>query len=98
MRSFRSNTVTLCPRLFSCMAVASPEGPLPTTATVLPVRTLGGFAFISPVAKAFSIMVRSFSLVETGSPFRLQVHAFSHSAGHTLEVNSGKQCVFINLA
>ena len=58
----------------------------------LPVRTVGGCGFTQPSAYAVSIMARSFSLVDTGSPFRLQVHAASQSAGHTLEVNSGKLC------
>ena len=39
----------------------------------------------------------SFSFVETGSPFKLQVQAASQSAGHTLEVNSGKLCVLESL-
>ncbi len=47
--SLRSNTVTLCPLLLSWSATARPAGPLPTTATVLFVRTLGGFAAASPV-------------------------------------------------
>ena len=39
MRSAFSNKVTECPARFSCCAAASPEGPEPTTATRLPVRT-----------------------------------------------------------
>ena len=77
---------------------ASPDGPLPITATFLPVRTFGGHAFThNPFAYAFSMMARSFSLVATGSPFRLHVHAASHSAGQTREVNSGKLFVFFSL-
>ena len=38
MRSARSNTVTGWPARASCCAQASPAGPEPTTATVLPVR------------------------------------------------------------
>ena len=48
-----------------------------------------------PLANAFSIMAYSFSLTVTGSPFRPQVHAFSHSAGQTRDVNSGKQLVHV---
>ena len=76
------------------MAAASPEGPLPTTATFFPVLAFGTLGATRPSANAFSIIARSFSLVDTGSPLRLQVHAASHNAGHTLEVNSGKQLVF----
>src|SRR2546428_3728360 len=40
--SSRSNTVTEWPARFSCCAQARPDGPEPTTATVFPVRPLGG--------------------------------------------------------
>ena len=43
-RSARSNTVTAWPRLFRYSATESPAGPLPTTATLLPVRVGGGVA------------------------------------------------------
>ena len=43
MRSKRSYTVTQWPLLFSRSAAARPAGPLPTTATFFPVRTLGGW-------------------------------------------------------
>ena len=88
--SARSNTVTLCPRLLSWSAAASPEGPEPITATFFPVLIDGAFAAAKPLAYAFSIIVFSFALHETGFPFNPQVHAFSHKAGHTLDVNSGK--------
>ena len=42
MRPARSYTVTRCPARFSWSAAARPAGPLPTTATVLPVRVSGG--------------------------------------------------------
>ena len=42
MRSARSNTMTSWPARVSCCAAASPAGPEPTTATRLPVRTVGG--------------------------------------------------------
>ena len=44
MRSARSKTVTEWPALLSWAAAASPAGPLPTTATRLPVRCAGGWA------------------------------------------------------
>ena len=40
------------------------------------------------------LIIFSLSLIATGSPFKAQVHAASQSAGQTLPVNSGKQCVF----
>ena len=52
-------TVTLCPLLFSCTAAARPEGPLPITAIVFPVRTLGVSAFTRPFAKAYPLDGRS---------------------------------------
>ena len=42
-------------------------------------------------------MTRSFSLVDTGSPFTLQVQAASQRAGHTRQVNSGKLWVLDSL-
>ena len=36
--------------------------------------------------------------LDTGFPFRLQVHAASQSAGQTRLVNSGKLCVFVSLS
>ena len=49
-RSARSNTVTAWPRLFRYSATERPEGPLPTTATLLPVREGGGAACSQPLA------------------------------------------------
>ena len=95
--SLLSYTVTLCPRLFNSCATVSPEGPLPITATLFPVRVAGVSGFTSPFSYAYSMIAFSFSLVETGAPISPQVHAASQSAGHTLEVNSGKQCVLLSL-
>ena len=50
MRSARSNTVTAWPRMFRYSATERPEGPLPMTATLLPVRAGGGVTFIQPLA------------------------------------------------
>ena len=41
MASARSSTATVCPARVSCWAAASPAGPDPTTATVLPVCRSG---------------------------------------------------------
>ena len=40
----------------------------------------------------------SLSLIVTGSSFNPHTQAFSHKAGQTRPVNSGKQFVFNNLA
>ena len=66
-RSLLSKTVTSCPRLFRSWAAASPEGPLPTTATFFPVLTFGTTSFTRSLSNANSIIAFSFSLVETGS-------------------------------
>ena len=88
-----SNTVTIWPLVLSWSAAASPAGPEPTTAIRFPVLTLGGLGPAQPFSYARSIIAISFSLVHTASPFRPQVHAFSHSAGQTRLVNSGKLLV-----
>ena len=90
-RSDRSITVTVCPVRFSRSAAASPEGPLPTTATVFPVRTAGTRGLIHPFANAASIRYSSLSRFVTPLSARLQ--AFSHRAGHTRPVNSGNGAV-----
>ena len=94
IRSARSNTVTVWPRRLSWSAAANPAGPEPTTATCFPVRTLGTCGTMSPRAYPSSTMANSFSFTVTGSPFRPQVQAASHRAGHTRPVNSGKLLVF----
>ena len=91
--SLLSNTVTLCPLVLSWSATARPAGPDPITAIFFPVLTAGGLAAAQPFAYAFSIIASSFSLVHTGSPLSPHVHAFSHNAGHTRLVNSGKLLV-----
>ena len=93
-RSARSNTVTLCPSRFSRSAAASPEGPLPITATFFPVRSAGILGRTHPSAYPFSIRYSSLSRFVTPSLSRLQ--AFSHNAGHTRPVNSGKGAVSIS--
>ncbi len=90
MRSDFSNTVTKCPARFSWSAAARPAGPEPMTATVLPVRTSGGFAVTQPSPKAFSMMDTSIDLIVTGSSLMPSTHEPSHGAGHKRPVNSGK--------
>ena len=95
MRSARSKTVTLCPAWLSRSAQASPAGPEPTTATVLPVRLSGGWGWIQPSSNPFSMMACSMDLIATGAVTNAAVHEPSHGAGQTLPVNSGKLLVFI---
>ena len=92
-RSSLSYTVTSWPLWLSWSAAASPEGPEPMIATFLPVLTFGGFGAAYPFAYAVSIIPCSLSLTDTGLPQCPHVHAFSHSAGQTLDVNSGKLLV-----
>ena len=96
--SLLSYTVTSWPLLLSFSAAARPDGPEPITATFFPVRTLGGSALIRPFSKAYSIIPYSFSLIVTGSSLSPHVHAASHGAGHTRDVNSGKLFVFKSLS
>ncbi len=93
INSFFSNTVTRCPRRFSLFAQASPEGPDPTTATRFPVRLRGGRAVTYPSAKARSTIDTSFSRIVTGASCSFSTQDFSHNAGHTRPVNSGKSSV-----
>ena len=66
-------------------------------AIFLSVLTLGGQALISPFSKPYSIIAFSFSLIVTGLSFKPHVQAASQGAGHTLEVNSGNELVFVSL-
>ena len=68
MRSARSKTVTQCPTLLSWAAQARPDGPEPTTATFLPVRTGGACGTIQPSSKPLSTMAHSMLLIVTGGP------------------------------
>ena len=92
-RSFFSNTVTLCPARFSCWAQARPAGPPPITATFLPLRTGGTSGLIQPMAKPLSTIDTSCSLIVTGGSLMPSTHEFSHGAGQTRPVNSGKLLV-----
>src|ERR1017187_6654512 len=54
MRSLFSNTVTSWPARASCCAAARPAGPLPTTATRLPLGATGGsYKELANVERAF---------------------------------------------
>ena len=86
--------MTECPARFNCCAAAIPAGPLPTTATVLPVRNSGGSGRIHPSSNALSMMLCSISLIVTGLSLIDSTHASSHGAGQMRPVNSGKLLVF----
>ena len=92
-----SKTVTLCPALLSCCAAARPAGPDPITATVLPVLVLGIWGLIQPSLKAFSTIYFSIFSIEIGSSIIPNTQAFSHGAGQSLPVNSGKLLVECNI-
>ena len=87
--SLRSYTVTWWPWRLSRKAADRPAGPLPTTATVAPVRTFGGRGMTQPCSQAVSARYSSISRIVTASPFSAQVHEASHGAGQTRPVNSG---------
>ena len=89
-RSARSKTVTWCPARLSCCAAARPAGPLPMTATLLPVRVAGGSGTIQPSSKPRSAIDISICLIATGSSLIPSTQAASHGAGQTRPVNSGK--------
>ncbi len=95
-RSARSNTVTSWPALLSCSAAASPDGPEPTTATLLSVRFAGAGTWTHPFSHPRSIISHSICLIVTAGSFMPRTHEPSHGAGHTRPVNSGKLLVFIN--
>ena len=93
MRLFFSNSVTAWPARASCCAAARPAGPLPTTATVLPVFTVAGCGWTQPSAQARSMIACSIDLMPTGSSLTFSVQAASQGAGQTRPVNSGKLLV-----
>ena len=90
---FFSKTVTSWPALVSCWAQASPAGPAPIIATFFSVLFFIICGLIQPSSKPLSIIAHSIVLIETGSSYKLSVHAASHGAGHILPVNSGKLLV-----
>ena len=57
-------------------------------------RAAGGMGCIRSFSKAYSMIASSFSRTVTGCETRPQTQAFSHSAGQTRAVNSGKGLVF----
>ena len=93
MRSFFSNTVTSWPARASCCAAASPAGPLPITATRLPLCAAGGSGTMQPSSKARSMMVFSICLMVTGGSLMPSTHEASQGAGQMRPVNSGKLLV-----
>ena len=83
----------MCPARASCCAAASPAGPEPTTATVLPVRTVAMCGVTHPSSHARSTISYSMRSMVTGSSLIPSTHEASHGAGHSRPVNSGKLLV-----
>src|SRR5712671_4625459 len=81
IRSAFSNTVTAWPARFSCCAAASPDGPEPTIAILLPVRVSGSSGLIHPSSQARSTIVFSITLIVTGGSLMPRTHAASRRAG-----------------
>ena len=82
--------MTLCPIWLSSSAAASPEGPDPTTATVIPVLSFGILGVMSPSLHARSTIAYSMFLMVTGLSTSPATQDPSHGAGQTRPVNSGK--------
>mmetsp|Transcript_11620 Transcript_11620/g.25894 ORF Transcript_11620/g.25894 Transcript_11620/m.25894 type:complete len:296 (-) Transcript_11620:319-1206(-) len=97
-RSSLSYTVTLWPNWLSWSAAAMPAGPLPTTATLMPVRYFGTRAWIQPSSQARSTIAYSMFLMVTGLSTSPATQAPSQGAGHTRPVNSGKLLVACSLS
>ena len=78
------------------MAAVYPAGPLPITATRLPLR-MGRTGWMYPSRKAASTMEASFSRIVTGSSqLSFSTQLFSQRAGQMRPVNSGKSQVCSN--
>ena len=89
----RSNTVTVCPARLSPAAAASPAGPLPTTATVFPLREAGARGRTQPSVNARSAISFSICSMATAAWSMARTQAASHGAGQRRPVNSGKSLV-----
>ena len=85
--------MTLWPARVSCWAAASPAGPEPTTATVLPVSRAGGIGATQPLAQARSMISFSTCSIVTGSWLIPSTQEASQGAGQSRPVNSGKLLV-----
>ena len=96
MSSARSYTTTVCPARVNCWAAARPEGPDPTTATVLLVCHSGTTGTTRRSSQALSAIATSTFLIVTGSRLMPTTQAVSHGAGHRRPVNSGKLFVACN--
>ena len=83
----------MCPARVNCWAAASPAGPEPITATVLPVKRSGAIGFTFPASNASSMVRSSTCLIVTASRLIATTQAVSQGAGHKRPVNSGKLLV-----
>lgn len=69
--------------LLSWAAAARPVGPLPMTATFLPVRVRGGSGLIQPISKAWSMMAHSMFLMVTGGELMPRTQAPYNNQNNT---------------
>lgn len=83
--------------LFNWWAVANPDGPDPTIATVFPVLNLGCSGLIQPCSKAWSIIAHSMFLIVTGGSLMPKTHAPSQGAGQTRPVNSKESKLYLRV-
>ncbi len=96
MRSSRSKTATVWPARVSCWAAASPAGPDPTIATVLPVSRSGGCGCTQLFDQAWSMIETSTCLMVTAgwlmlSTQRALARRRAEPAGELGEVVGGVQ-------
>ena len=91
-----SYTVTLKPLRRRVTAADRPEGPAPTTATLLPFSTAGGRGTTHPLRKAVSIMCFSDCRTITDSSSSWWTQLASQRAGQMREVNSGKSLLTLS--
>ena len=91
--SSRSKTVTEWPLWLSSAATASPAGPEPITATVLPVRRVRRVGR-DPPFRVGALDDRQLDLLDRHRiVVDFSTHADSHGAGQIRPVNSGKLLV-----
>ena len=88
-----SKIFTSYPMRARSLAQASPEGPLPMTATLCPLRLMSGAGILSAFSIFQSPTKRSSLPIATGSPLMPSTHAPSHcaSCGQTRPHTEGSE-------